>query len=279
MNSLFLPRKTISRTVERTGVGIFTGEECRVVMKPGTPGTGIVFSLPAGQVEARVENVETGPRYSALHSDGTRVLMVEHLLSAISAYGVTDLIIECTAPELPFFDGSAAEWADALVEAGLQVLEGEVQAICPRQPIVVSDGDQTVVVVPHPHLAFGYFLDYPGVGSQWAYFPMSAETYRSEIAPARSFISKREYDEARAAGYFRRATADAGILFDNGRPHTELRFVNEPARHKVLDMIGDFALSGSPQRALIIGTRSGHRLNHRALRTLLSQIAADPPER
>jgi UDP-3-O-[3-hydroxymyristoyl] N-acetylglucosamine deacetylase len=277
MGPASLNRLTIARAVERCGIGIFGGEECRVLLTPAEPKSGIVFVVPDGEVSARTKNAETGARYSELRQDRARVSVVEHLLSAVAVSGITDLRVICTAPELPFFDGSALEWMQAIDEAGLQNLGVPMEVLRPAEPVIVSDGNQVVVVVGSSRPAIGYLLEYPSVGSQWAYVEVTPEAYRAEIAPARSFITKREFEEARATGCFERATADTGILFDEGKPHTPLRFHNEPARHKILDMIGDFSLCGAPLRALVIGVRSGHRLNQRALREVLKHTQASLP--
>ncbi|MHA2621054.1 MAG: UDP-3-O-acyl-N-acetylglucosamine deacetylase [bacterium JZ-2024 1] len=279
MDPIFASRKTLTRDVKLAGAGIFSGIGCGVWLRPAERPIGIVFRVPEGEIPVTPENARTGTRYSELEYGQARIAVVEHLLSAVSAFGITDLLVEATGNELPFFDGSAQEWAKAIQEAGLRNLDGEVEIVSPVKSVVVSEGNRLVLVQKSWKPEYIYLLDAPGIGQQVAMFGGTEEDYVEQIAPARSYITRVEFEEARTAGWFPKATPDSGILFDEGIPHTELRFPNEPARHKLLDLMGDFALSGKPVCALIIGVRSGHRLNHRAVREVVAQREANPPAR
>lgn len=272
MNPVTIRRKTLARRVQLQGFGIFSGLDCEVTLAPAKSGIGILFRLPEGDIPVTIENLQTGLRYSQLQKGKARIAVVEHLLSAVTAFQITDLIITPTEAELPFFDGSAIPWVEAIQTAGTIELTDEVTILSPRKPVFVSEGDRFVAVVEYPVPLYAYFLDYPGIGAHWAFAEGTLEEYLREVAPARSFITRSELEEARKAGLLERATEKSGVLFEDGKPLQNLRFDNEPARHKILDMMGDFALSGLPIRALIIGVRSGHHLNHLALRQMVAQM-------
>lgn len=284
------PSRTLARSATVEGVGLFCPVRCRVVMQPAPAGTGIRFvrtDMPgsaeivasAGAVSAKLrQTVLAASRDPAAPS----VQTVEHLLSALLGLGVTDSRIEVTGPEVPLADGSAKPFAEAILAAGIVASDGaRMNPIVVSEPIEVAEGDARIIALPAAgaHLDVTYDLDYgPGapMAPQSAYYRHDyahpdAAAYLRDIAPARTFATELEARQFRAAGLFGHLGAgDVVILGPHGPVGCTLRFANEPARHKLLDVLGDLALAGRPIFARINAARSGHALNHRMAMALAS---------
>jgi UDP-3-O-acyl N-acetylglucosamine deacetylase len=219
---------------------------------------------------------------------GPFVVTTEHVLSALAGLGVTDCLIELVGDEVPMFDGSASPFTDAILRAG--VVERSVQSadeIAASTPITLAEPIKVegphgsrIVLSPRssPGASFSYTLDYTGVPGaegivlQTARWGGDSRSYMGEIAPARTFCLVPEATAMREAGLMRHVTPrDMLVLDSHGVPvENELRFDDEPARHKLLDLIGDLALVGRPIQADIAAFKSGHALNHEAARRLLA---------
>ena len=277
------------------GVGLFTGCESSVRLLPGKPGAGLrVQRLSFDQVatqRAVVEHVArdstwAGPAAPLVRnttllvsaqpgegvgaSDATKVAAtIEHVMSALAGLHVWDATIEIDACEVPIFDGSAKVFADAL----LPVLRAsdEPEPLRLTQRVEVREGDASIVAEPAASMAeatMTYNLDYGGrggLGQQSATWDGRAESYAREIAPARTFGLRSELQIARRMGQFAWLREAEMLLFDDTvvggeRASLALRFANEPARHKLLDLIGDLALLGQPLQARVTATKSGHAL-------------------
>lgn len=220
------------------------------------------------------------------------VQTVEHLLSALAALGITDALIEVTGPEIPLADGSALVFVTALRDAGIVTLPGPpVPPLVVSAPIDLTDGDARVQAWPIPMSAAGptleacYHLDYGPAGPipvQSAAFDLTAadpdiDAYAKTIAPARTFCTKAEALALRGAGLFAHLTAkDVPVIGPDGPVEGSLRFHDEPARHKLLDLLGDLSLAGRPIHARVVATRSGHALNHRLAAAILAQADRNP---
>jgi len=285
-------RRTPATAAAGQGVGLFTARPVMYSLRPIEEGKeGLIFRRvdleePA-EIPARIEFLSGEPAHEALagqparctilEREGARVIMTEHVLSALAGLGVTDAIIELNAPELPMFDGSASPYVVLMNSMGLRELPGEIKELRIRKPIVIRDGDATIKVEPRrePGCAITYELDY---GMNPAIQPQSAtwttgDNYARVIAPARTFSLESEAGQMRDLGLFRHVTPrDLLVLGPFGPVDNRLRFDNEPARHKLLDLIGDLALVGRPVRANITATRSGHAMNHRLVRALLKAV-------
>ncbi len=277
------------------GVGLFSGAPVECVFRPGTAGSGVVFrraDLPGGPtIPALVQNVVGEPaklgiplpapvRCTILASGGTFVLTVEHAMSALAGLGVTDALVELSGPEVPACDGSARPFALAIIAARLPGAAGRHVAplILDREIVIGDDRSGTVTATPRrePGCRMCYELDYgpgapiPRQRAEWS----PGDDYTREVAPARTFSLLAEAEAMKAAGLFGHLTArDMLVIGPAGPIENEYRFPDEPARHKLLDLIGDLALVGRPIQADIVGRRSGHHLNHQMARAILE--AAD----
>ena len=268
------PRRTLaSPTVPMPGTGLHSGSDVSVRVLPAPVGTGRVLrDMATGQeIAARAENGQESQRCTVLQAGGITVQTVEHLLSALAALGVDDAMIEVQGGEFPAADGSAAPFVSWLRGAGLRDQEGTpaVSGLECAGPLLVSEGGITLAALPAPHFRATVLLDYPQpwIGTQAVTFDAAVDDYEN-IAPARTFGFVRDLNGLRAHGLALGASRDNAVVLGDDGYETLLRFPDELARHKMLDLIGDLSLVGVPLCAQIIAVRPSHALNVRLARRL-----------
>ncbi len=269
------PRVTLtvpSRVHE--GVGLHSGADASVRFHPAPSGSGLAFrdKRSGREIPARAANVTDTSRCTRLGLNGVEVQTVEHVLSALAGLGVDDAVIETEGGEMPAGDGSAAPFVALIREAGLREQGTTVSAMTFGRPEMVAEGGSTIVVMPADRFHVTVVLDYPdrpAIGTQGVTFDPASEDYGREIAPARTFGFLSEIETLRAHGLGLGASYEnAIVLNDMGDCLNGLRFLNELARHKLLDLIGDLALVGQPLQAHIIAIKPSHTLNVRLARLL-----------
>jgi UDP-3-O-[3-hydroxymyristoyl] N-acetylglucosamine deacetylase len=270
--SLTPPQFTLKSSIVMGGQGLHSGLKSGIILHPAPPGTGIVFSSLADQsaMAARLENVTETGYNTTLSSGGYTIRTVEHLLSALHGLGITNLIVK-TDDEVPALDGSAVEFCRQLNEAGLQEQTGLVTPVKVTQPIQIGEGDEFIRIEPADHLIIDYKLEYPApIGLQEVHFELtSPETYVETIAPARTFGFVREFRKMSEMGLASGGRLDNCILLDDEKVvNTSLRFPDEFARHKVLDLIGDLYLLGRPIYGHVTAAKTGHSDNLALLRAI-----------
>jgi UDP-3-O-[3-hydroxymyristoyl] N-acetylglucosamine deacetylase len=253
------------------GQGVFSGQPVAVRCIPGEEGSGwrlVRIDLPgAPEIPVSPHQVVATERSTTLGQGGATVRVVEHLLAALWASGWQEARIEVHGPELPLLDGSALPWVEVLGEATTPRMGPPVET--PRE---VREGAALVRVDPSEELRFSYSLDFPDpIGAQSASFAPGPERFSVELAPARTFLFEREVEQLRAAGALAGGALDNALVASpDGWRNPPLRFANEPARHKLLDLVGDLALLGAIPRGHYRAHRAGHRL-HVALARRLAQ--------
>ena len=277
------PQRTIAQDTEVWGVGFFHNNDVLLRFCPSGPDTGVIFvrtDLPGRPaVRASVENVVARPRRTAIQSGEALVEMIEHVMAAVAGMGVDNCRIEIDAPEPPGCDGSSLAFVEAIEKAGTIPLDRPRRTLLIERPFTVHDGPATLSAMPadHPGLVLSYQLDYgagTAIGVQNFAVELTPESFASELSPSRTFLTEAEAMALRAVGIGRRASESDLLIFgDNGVIGNTLRYPDECARHKVLDMVGDFALLGRRISGKIAADRSGHRLNAALLRALLAAEA------
>jgi UDP-3-O-acyl N-acetylglucosamine deacetylase len=281
-----IPRRTLDGAAAVEGAGLFTGVACRAVIRPAPGGAGICFIRRGARIEATIAALSDEPLHPALAAmgarstnlaaGGARALTVEHILSALAGLGVTDADIELSGAEAPILDGSSLDFVMAIRAAQVAGAAGEVEPITLAEPVTVQREEASITASPRqgPGWSVRYELDYgPGapIPVQSAAWDGAPASYARDIAPARTFCTDQEAVAMRAAGLFEHLTPKEMLVIGPGGPiDNALRFANEPARHKLLDVIGDLALLGRPIQADITARRSGHALNHELARLLAS---------
>lgn len=274
-----VPQRTIRRPTVLYGLGLHSGRPTGMALQPLPPDTGIHFiTVPTGiHLPAYVTSVTHTGHATTLARDGAEIKTVEHLLSALHARGITNLLVKVHG-EIPVLDGSALEFCEALDETGIEdQSEGRWELVIDRPYKVESEGGKILTIEPFDGFAVSYHLSYPPpVGDQTFEFVMTDyESYRDQVAPARTFGFVRDLQMMAELGLGSGGRLDNFILVgEDGVINTELRFPDEFARHKALDIIGDSYLLGYPIRGRIEAHLTGHRANIALLREILGQAAS-----
>jgi UDP-3-O-acyl N-acetylglucosamine deacetylase len=273
-------QRTLAAPVSVDGIGYWSDRDITVMFQPSDPGSGLVFvrdDLPGKpRIPASPEFRVAIPRRTSLEKDGARVEMVEHVLSALTGMGIENCEIHVTACEMPGMDGSALAFVEAFDSVGYETQDAPAKILTLSQPLTVRDSasDRWVTVHPAPELRLEFELLYKTaspIENQTAEFTLGPEIYRREIAPCRTFVTQAEAEAFLSAGLAKRTMYQDLLVFGpNGPIENSVRFPNECARHKILDLIGDLALLGSRLRANVHAFRSGHDLNAQVVRTILN---------
>ncbi len=274
-------QQTIDNEVEVSGRGLFTGHPVTMRFKPAPPGSGITF-IRADQADpvripARLSNLTKRARRSSLKNGTVSIETVEHCLAAVRGMSIDNLEIELDNIEVPAADGSSLTFVEALDRAGLCEQTAEREYFSIKQPVRVSEGNAEVVAWPGApdRLELIYELDYGNdspIGQQIYRATLEPDTFVSDIAPARTFVTEREAQQLRAAGLGQHLTYDDILVIGADGPiENKFRYPDECVRHKMLDLIGDLMLMGAFVCGRIYARRSGHHLNHELVRLLLEQ--------
>jgi UDP-3-O-[3-hydroxymyristoyl] N-acetylglucosamine deacetylase len=266
------PQRTLARSTVLYGHGLHSGGRTGMAIQPLPPGSGIHFlTLPGHRlVPAHVDGVADTDYATTLSAGGEHIRTVEHLLSALHAVGITNLLVKVHG-EIPVLDGSALEFCRTFGEIGV------VDQGVPRRELVidreyrVGDGDKSLTIEPYDGFAVSYLLRYPRpVGEQYFEFELdSFESYVREIAPARTFGFMKDLKMINELGLGSGGRLDNFILVGEDEViNTELRFADEFVRHKILDVIGDLYMLGFPVRGKVTARLTGHRDNIAILREI-----------
>jgi UDP-3-O-[3-hydroxymyristoyl] N-acetylglucosamine deacetylase / 3-hydroxyacyl-[acyl-carrier-protein] dehydratase len=279
-------QRTIARDTEVRGVGFFLGADVAMRFRPAAADTGVVFvrtDLPGRpSVPAHIRHVVPTQRRTTLQRGEAKVEMVEHVMAALAGLQIDNCTVEVDAPETPGCDGSSRAFVEALNEAGVVELDRPREALVVDRPVTVRDGRATLTAHPGggEGLVLAYHLDYGRqgpIGSQCLALDVSPETFRTELAPSRTFLLEEEAKALRQAGIGSRATeADLLIFGEGGVIGNELRYPDECVRHKILDMVGDLALLAKDIRGHVVAHRSGHQLNAELVRKLSEAVEGGP---
>ncbi|MBF0490888.1 MAG: UDP-3-O-[3-hydroxymyristoyl] N-acetylglucosamine deacetylase [Candidatus Omnitrophica bacterium] len=273
-------QKTIKTAVTLSGVGLHTGNNVTVTLKPAKADEGIHFCRVdlsgSPRIKLELSSIVMDPavtRCTAIESNGIRVMTIEHLLAALSGLGIDNLCIDINGTEVPGLDGSSLEFVKAIEHVGMSDLGKPRRYLEVYQPIVISKDTSSIMIVPSKGFEISYTLDYdhPLLRQQTVYFDVKKESFLQDISSARTFCLESEAQEIRSRGLGLGAGPKNTLIISNEGPiDNTFRFDNECARHKVLDIVGDLYLLGFPIRGKIIASKSGHALN-RALVGLIYQ--------
>lgn len=278
-------QQTLARRISCSGQALHLGREIGMTLSPAPPDSGIVFcrvDLPGRpSIRASVDAVVDTRRCVTLGRDGWRVGTIEHLLAAAHGLGIDNLRVEVEGEELPVGDGSARYFARLMQEAGLspQPVARIVRRI--EAPAWVAENGGYLVALPSPEpgltVSFTFSADERAIGAQYRRFHLGIDDFTGEIAPARTVAFLEELEALRREGLAQSTDPDVVVVVGPDGYVNSLRFPDELVRHKILDLLGDLFLLGHLQ-GLVIGVRSGHRLNHLLGRELaLRGALAVPP--
>jgi UDP-3-O-[3-hydroxymyristoyl] N-acetylglucosamine deacetylase len=268
---------TVSNICEFQGIGLHSGVTTTVRILPTEPGCGRYFvrvDLPdAPQIPAQIANVSQTTLSTELTANGASVRTVEHLLAALVALGIDDARIEVDAAELPLLDGSAQVWVAEILRSGIEptphhlVASGSIAVADGKPfetPVWIQQGDLFVAALPSPVLRFTYGIDFDvaPIGNQWHSWQPDREDFTTEIAPARTFGLAHQIEQLRSAGLIKGGSLENALVCDDRQwLNPPLRFLNEPSRHKLLDLIGDLSLLGKFPQAHFVAYKASHHLH------------------
>ncbi|MDR3592297.1 MAG: UDP-3-O-acyl-N-acetylglucosamine deacetylase [Negativicutes bacterium] len=268
-------QKTIAKAAKYTGVGLHSGRDVTITLRPAPAGSGITFvrvDLPdSPRVKAMAANVTATMRATTLEDGAAKVFTVEHLLAAFSALGVDNCLVEITSVEPPVADGSALPFAQLILEAGI------VEQPTPRIDLTIAEAvtvrmpDKFIAILPYDGLriSFTSVNPHPLIGTQFGDYDISSEIFLREIAPARTIGFMHEVAALQKQGLALGGSLENAVVYDDDKLLTPLRFPDELVRHKILDVIGDLALAGRV-RGHVIAVQSGHALNTALARQILA---------
>ncbi len=279
-----LAQRTLKSLTKAVGVGLHSGQRVELTLRPAAPDTGIIFrrvDLPQPVDIAISALAVTDTRLASTISSGTvKVLTVEHLMSACAGLGIDNLTIDITAEEVPILDGSAASFVFLLQSAGIELQKAPKRFIKVLKPVEVREGEGASAkwarLSPYHgyKLSFEIDFDHPAVDStgQRVEFDLSSGSYTRDIARARTFGFTKDVEMMRANGLALGGGLDNAIVMDDYKVLNSegLRYNDEFVKHKILDAMGDLYLLGKPLLAAYSAFRSGHAMNNKLLRELLS---------
>lgn len=259
-------RHSIGAPVTVHGVGLHLGETCTLTFRPSDGKTGIRFrrmDLPGTPIiPAHVDRAVMTERHTQLGEGERAIHTVEHVLAAVAALGIDDLMIDLSASEPPILDGSAKPFFDVLASVGLAERAGTVEYLEIRRPVHIAAGDASYDVRPARSLQLDVRIDFPHplIGRQRIECDVTRESFARELAGARTFGFVGEVDALRRMGLIKGATTENAVVLDeHGVVEGELRWPDEFVRHKTMDCVGDLALAGKRLRAHVTACKPSHR--------------------
>lgn len=272
-----MKQKSIAKRVEIVGIGLHKGVPVHLALEPLPENSGIVFfrSDLGVAIPLVPENVIDTTMATVISRENARVSTIEHLLSAVYAYGIDNLKISLDNEEVPIMDGSSISFCMLLEEAGVVSQNQPKRAMKIKNPIEVKDGEKFVRVEPSDSSLFDFSIhfDHPAIRDQSYKFAFSTRAYKEEIARARTFGFVHEVQYLRSKGLaLGGSLANAIVLDESGILNKEgLRYKEEFVRHKILDAIGDMALLGLPLIGTYVSYAGSHRLNHLLTKAILQE--------
>src|SRR5689334_12506070 len=260
-------QRTLRRPVSCSGIGLHSGNKVTLSLKPAPADFGIRFQradLGGLEIPAQITHLGGIQLATGLTRETVSVETVEHLLAALTALGIDNVIVELNSPEVPIMDGSAAPFVYLILnEAGVKRLTAPKKFLKVLRPISLSNGDKRIALYPSDHFKVTYSIsfDHPLIRHQSRTMKITDETFVEEIAPARTFGFLKEVKMLRQRGLALGGSLENAIVLGETGVLNALRFDDEFVRHKILDVIGDLALVGYPIVGHLVVHRGGHALH------------------
>lgn len=271
-------QRTISSEVLFEGVGVHSGEIVSALLSPAPAGHGLIFrNTSGGYALANYSNVCDTTLCTKLRlSDGSTIATIEHLMSAIFALGLDNLIITVAGGEMPILDGAAEQFASGLQSVGVLTYLTPRSYVKVLKKVRITDGDRWLEVFPYNGFKATIAAATCGDTVHSATFDAAVDDFAHAIAPARTFSSLKNVQAMQAMGLIKGGSLSNSLVLNHGQPVNEdgFKIDNECARHKILDLIGDLALLGYPIMAGFEGFCIGHAMNNKLVETLMQDKQA-----
>jgi UDP-3-O-[3-hydroxymyristoyl] N-acetylglucosamine deacetylase len=270
-------QQTVGNKAVFSGIGLHTGKTITLTLRPAEAGTGVVFHRvdlsPAVSIEAKAANVVSTRLSTTIGCSAGSVSTIEHLMAALYSCGIDNAHIDINGPEVPIMDGSAAPFMAGIAKAGTKGCGKARKYLVVKKPVSVIDGDKKISIIPSRHykISFDMHFAHQAVKSQSKSMLFSQDAFADEYAGARTFGFLSEVEMMKANGLALGGSLEnAVVIGDDGVLNEEgLRFPDEFVRHKILDSVGDLALTGYRLFGHVKATKSGHDLNHKLVTELL----------
>jgi UDP-3-O-[3-hydroxymyristoyl] N-acetylglucosamine deacetylase len=261
-------QRTINKPIEVVGIGLHKGVPVSMRLEPLESDMGIIFyrSDEAVSIPVKIENVVDTKMATVIGKDGIVVSTIEHLLSAVYAYGIDNLRVVIDNDEVPVLDGSSSGYCMLIEEAGIKELSESKKVLKVKKHVEVNDNGKKVCLKPSNHIIYDFSIDFehPVIGQQEYHFDYSIDEYKENISRARTFGFLHDLQYLQSIGLAKGASLDNAIALDNRKIINPegLRYENEFVRHKILDAIGDMALLGYTIIGEYDAHAGSHHLNH-----------------
>ncbi|MGH9394131.1 MAG: UDP-3-O-acyl-N-acetylglucosamine deacetylase, partial [Terriglobales bacterium] len=268
---------TLARASLTEGVGLHSGARARLRLLPAAAGSGIQFrrvDLDGFTIEARSANIAKVSYATSLMKKGVFISTTEHLLAALVGSGIDNVVIELDNLEVPILDGSALPFLEMIAAARPRRQQRKRRVMQIVAPLELREGSKFIGIYPGPGCRLRYQIDFPHpmIGRQQFQLELTPESFRSELAPARTFGFLAEFAAMRRQGLIRGGSLENAVVLDEKRVvNGELRFRDEFVRHKMLDLIGDLALLGAPFAGEVVADRAGPALHPALVQRLLAE--------
>lgn len=276
---------TLKSPISFAGVGLHTGKQVEVTLRPASAEFGIWFRRTDEQgrdplVPACWHAVPSAELCTKLQNrDGVSVSTVEHLMAAIAGTGITNLLVEVNGPEVPILDGSSAPFVEGILSKGLRKQEASMRALKILKPVEVRNGDAYARLEPSAEFEIDFEIEFPDVaiGRQHKALNLANGTFVHELCDSRTFCRQSDVAAMRANGLALGGRPGINaVVFDDANVMSPggLRHRDEPVRHKMLDALGDLALAGAPIIGRYTAHKAGHAMTNALLRTLFARADA-----
>ena len=273
-----MKQTTLAQPVSLTGTSLHQGHDVTLTLKPAPPDSGLTLirtDRDGAEVGVHPGNIQEVQRRTLLMQNGVEVHTVEHVLAALYGMGVDNAVIELSAPEPPAGDGSSKAFVEMIRQAGITELNAERAEFSPADTVEVNAGDVSIRVEPNADgLVVNYTLDYgvPFMPRTTVEFAVTRDSFENEIGPARTFCLEQEAKMLQAMGFGKGAnTQNTLVVGPEGPMENTLRYADEYARHKLLDVVGDLAVTGLRLNAKVTAVKSGHSQNQQVAKALRKQ--------
>ncbi len=271
-----MKQKTLGNEIGCSGVGLHSGKQVSLLIKPAPANTGIVFRRTDlnKEIKASYEKVSCTMLGTTISDGDVKVSTIEHLMAAFWGCDIDNAIVEIDAPEIPIMDGSAEPFVFLMDCAGVVSQDAPKYYIQVMKKIEVQDGDSTIVIEPSDEFSVQLEVDFNDnvIGKQRGTFTVDENCFKRDISRARTFGFEREIFALRKQGLALGGSLDNAIVVGDEKVLNSkgLRYVDEFARHKILDCIGDLFLAGTKIKGKVTAYKSGHSINNKVLKTMFA---------
>ena len=265
-----MQKHTLKQEISLSGIGIHSGKNATLKLKPSDSGEIIFLRTDLGNLRFLIDPGKVVTHNSSVLTSGDeKIQTIEHLMAALYMSGIDSLRIELDSGEVPIMDGSSLPFVKAIRAAGIKSLDKERQALRIKKPFRVEDENGSISVKPFNELKLSYSINYdhPLIGEQKFSITADEKIFAQEIAPARTYGFLKDVPALKAKNLAQGGSLENALVLDSqGLINGPLRFPDEFVRHKILDLIGDIALLGSPIYAQFSAKSAGHKLHLKAIR-------------